>query len=160
MSLEAKIAELTTAVQVLTEVLTAGGVPVVNGKANPSSKVPPVQKAVKAAAAAPAAEESEGDDTPPPAFLKKEAAAAKPVAAKAAPAPAKAAPVKKTTTADYAPVKEAILAATAAGHRKSVSDMLAEYDAKTGQDLDPSVYTEVLEKLAVIMGGVDDAELA
>lgn len=142
MSLEAKIAELTTAVQVLTEVMTSGGTPTVNGKPNASSKVP--SKATKAEA------EPEDNETPPPAFLKKEVAATK----AAAKTPAKAAAPAKGDA--YAPVKKAILDAIAAGHRKSISDMLAEYDAKTGQDLTPDVYDEVLEKIGVITGGEVD----
>lgn len=80
-------------------------------------------------------------------------AAAK-VTAKPAPAPTKAA---AKSDDGYAPVKAAILAAIGAGHRKSVTDLLAEYDAKTGQDLTPEAYSEVLEKLEVITnGGVED----
>lgn len=160
MSLEAAMKELTTAVQALTEVMTSGGQPVVNGKPNPSSKVP------TAKAAAPAADE--GEDTQTPAFLKHQP---KPGAGKSAgttvpKTPAKGTPetaLKKApaSTADvpegYAPVQEAIVKAVADGHRKSIKDMLAEYDAKSGQDLDPAVYDEVLEKIAVITGGeVDD----
>lgn len=155
MSLEAAIKELTTAVQVLTEVMTSGGQPIVNGKANPSSKVP-------TAKAAPAAEE--GEDTPTPAFLKNQPkpAAAKPAATKTAAGKTPETALKKApaSTADvpegYAPVQAAIVAAVADGHRKSIKDMLAEYDAKSGQDLDPDVYEEVLEKIAVITGGEVD----
>lgn len=69
-------------------------------------------------------------------------------------------PVAKTAPINvdkYGEIKNAITSAVASGHRKSVTDLLAEYDAKSGQDLDPSVYTEFLAKIAVVTnGGVDD----
>lgn len=85
--------------------------------------------------------------TPKPAPVAKAAVAPAPVKAAAAP----------TTAEGYTEVKNAITSAVAAGHRKSVTDALAEYDAKSGQDLDSSVYEEFLAKIAVIVGGeVDD----
>lgn len=140
MSLEAAIKELTTAVNVLNETLSKPGM-------NPGA----VNKAPKAAPAKVPTIEEDVFDEP-------EAKPAKPVAKPAAPKPApavKTAPVKADSDA-YGPVKKAILDAIANGHRKSITDMLAEYDAKTGQDLTPDVYEEVLEKITVITSGEGD----
>lgn len=77
---------------------------------------------------------------------------AKPAAKVAAPAPV-AAPADEA----YAEVRAAVLDATGKGKRKQIADMLAEYDVKSAQALDPSDYAEVLNKIAVIVGGgVDD----
>lgn len=141
MSLEAAIKELTTAVTVLNETLSKPGM-------HPGA----VNKAPKAAPAkAPTIEEDVFDE--PEA---KAAAPAKPAVPKAAKPAAPAAPVATADAAKndaYAPVKKAILDAVAAGHRKSINDMLAEYDAKSAKDLTPDVYPEVLEKVAAITGG-------
>lgn len=138
MSLEAALKENTETMRELIEVLTRTNLADVQAAAGKATK-----PAGKAAKAAPAAEET---DKPEPKAEPK-AEAAKP-AAKAA-----AAPAKKADADAYAPVKKAILDAIAGGHRKSITDMLAEYDAKTGQDLTPDVYDEVLEKISVITGG-------
>lgn len=97
------------------------------------------------------------DATPKTASPKAATPKPAPVAkAAVAPAPVKAA-TAPTTAEGYTEVKNAITSAVAAGHRKSVTDALAEYDAKSGQDLDSSVYEEFLAKIAVIVGGeVDD----
>lgn len=139
MSLESKIEELTRAVIVLTEVMGGGGKATVNGQPNKSSKTPAK------------AEEADSDEEGGKQFLagvQEKTKAAKPAA------PAKTVAKAAAPKGDaYAPVKKAILDAIAAGHRKSISDMLAEYDAKTGQDLSPDVYPEVLEKIAAVVGG-------
>lgn len=138
MSLEDEIKKLTTAIVDLTEALTYD-------RATPpaADKAPAAPKA--AAAKAPKAEKPEPE--------------AKPEEPKADAKPAAAAKPKASADA-YAPVKKAILDAIAGGHRKSITDMLAEYDAKTGQDLSPDVYPEVLEKIAVIVGGELEGDLA
>lgn len=133
MSLEAALKENTETMRELIEVLTRTNLPEAQAAAGKAAK-PAAPKAAK-----PAAEETDKAEAP------KKAAAP---AAKAA-----AAPAKKADADAYAPVKKAILDAIAGGHRKSITDMLAEYDAKTGQDLTPDVYDEVLEKISVIVGG-------
>lgn len=133
MSLEAAIAANTTALQVLTETLTRGGLPApLKPVTNPNvvdGPKPPVKGAVKAAEPKPELKAAEQRKT-----------------------------TVKAPSDPYAPVKKAILDATAAGHRKSIKDMLAEYEVQTGADLPVESYAEVLEKIAVITSG--EVELA
>lgn len=146
MSLEAALKENTETMRELIEVLTRTNLPEAQAAAGKAAKTKPA---------------AEAEDADKPAFLKGKAAAKPAAAAAEKPAAAKPAPAKAAKSDDaYAPVKAAILKAIADGHRKSITDMLAEYDAKTGQDLDPSVYDEVLEKISVINGGEVEGELA
>lgn len=144
MSLEAKIEALTTAVQVLTEVMTSGGQPVVNGKVNVSSKAPAAKPVAKAAPA------EEGDEAEAPAPK----AAAKPAAKAAAPA----AKTDDAIDPAYAPVKAAILDAIAKNFRPQIAAMFKKHGVKNGQELDPSAYDEVLGEIDAIVNG--EAELA
>lgn len=130
MSLEAALKENTETMRELIEVLTRTNLPEAQAAASTATKKP--------------AAKAKADD----------AEKAEPKAETAKPAPKAAAKAETAGgAADYAPVKQAILDAIKNGHRKSITDMLAEYGAKTGQDLTPDTYAEVLEKIAVITGG-------
>lgn len=103
-------------------------------------------------------EETEKAKADKPATASKPPATTKAAVANVAKPAAKVAPKAAAKDDAYEPVRVAIMSAIADGHRKSVKDMLAQYDAANGQDLDPSVYDEVLAKLAVITGS--DGDLA
>lgn len=149
MSLEAALRDATTAINCLVEILTKSGLP------TPLQPSPNPNKTV---------DDSEKYHGKTPAYIAKEAAEAEKKAA--AKQPVKSATTKPATPAAtpapaaneaYAPVKAAILAAVAAGKKPQITAMLAEYDAKTGLDLKPESYSEVLEKITVITNGeVDD----
>lgn len=142
MSLEDALKENTAALRELTEAIVRGALP----EAQAGAKQRTLGEVIGAKKDAPAttAAATKPAATTKPATAAKPAAATKPAA-------------KAAETDEYAPVQKAIEAAVAAGHRNSVKNILAEYDAKNGKDLDPSAYPEVLEKLTVIMGGeVDD----
>lgn len=143
MSLEQALNNLADAIKAQTA-LIAGSITAAPAKAS-KDKAAPV--------------DDENDNVPTAA---KEAVKA---AGKKAPAPAPKVAAPATTAAAapaidpaYAPVKAAIMAAIAKGHRAAVTALLNQHGAKTGQDLDASVYDEVLGELDALVN--PDADIS
>lgn len=146
MSLEQALTDLANAIKAQTAALTA------NANGAPAKTVP--TSTVKETAAPKAAAVAETDTTaetpkkPNPSTSK---ATSAPKAASA-----KAPAADEGVDPAYVPVKAAILSAIAGGHRTAVTALLKKHGAKTGQDLAPDVYDEVLGELDGIVNGEAD----
>lgn len=71
----------------------------------------------------------------------------------------KKAPVKAASSITYDQVKEVMIKAISKGCRNDVVSILADFGAKTGQDLQAEDYPEVLKLFKVLVEGEDEGSL-
>lgn len=141
MTLEAALKENTEATRELIEVLTRTSLPEVQAAAGKATKPAP-----------------KNDDSDIPAHI---ANASKATTKPKAETKPKTETKKAASDADaYAPVQAAILDAVSKNLRPEITALLTSYGAKTGKDLSPDVYDEVLGKIAKIVAGESEEELA